>query len=126
MTEDSSGAVLLTGAAGGLGRAIARAVVASGRRIVLVDRNAEALAEFPAELGKAAHPVQLDITDHAQVDRILGDLPSGFSRVDALIDNAGHDIGGRTRLDQGSSDDGSNNNQTNQIGTMIKSRRAQV
>src|SRR3546814_9114949 len=96
MTEDSSGAVLLTGAAGGLGRAIARAVVASGRRIVLVDRNAEALADFAAELGKAAHPVQLDITDHAKVDRILGDLPSGFSRVDTLINNAGHDIGGRS------------------------------
>ncbi|PJI38774.1 SDR family oxidoreductase [Ferrovibrio sp.] len=118
MTKDNNGVVLLTGAAGGLGRAIARAVVASGRRVILVDRNADALTEFATQLGKAAHPVQLDITDHAKVDRILDGLPAEFSRVDVLINNAGHDIGGRTRFDQGSSDDWSGIIQTNLIGTM--------
>lgn len=122
MTQDKNGVVLLTGAAGGLGRAIARAVVASGRRVILVDRNADALAEFAAELGKAAHPMQLDITDHAKVDRILDGLPVEFSRVDVLVNNAGHDIGGRTRFDQGSSDDWSNIIQTNLIGTMRMTR----
>ncbi|MDB5564964.1 MAG: short-chain dehydrogenase/reductase [Tardiphaga sp.] len=118
MTKDSKETVLLTGAAGGLGRAIGRAVVASGRRIVLVDRNAEALAEFAAELGKPAHTVRLDITDHAGVDAILGDLPADFRQVDILINNAGHDIGGRTRFDQGSADDWTDIIRTNLIGTM--------
>ncbi|UZE49273.1 SDR family oxidoreductase [Rhodopseudomonas sp. P2A-2r] len=122
MTRDSKDSVLLTGAAGGLGRAIARAVVASGRRIVLVDRNAEQLAEFAAELGAMAHAVRLDINDHAGVDRILDGLPEDFRQVDVLINNAGHDIGGRTRFDQGSADDWTDIIHTNLVGTMRMSR----
>lgn len=122
MTRDSKDTVLLTGAAGGLGRAIARAVVASGRRIVLVDRNAEALAEFAAELGAMAHAVRLDITDRAGVDAILDRLPEDFRQVDILVNNAGHDIGGRTRFDQGSADDWTDIIRTNLIGTMRMSR----
>jgi 3-hydroxy acid dehydrogenase/malonic semialdehyde reductase len=122
MTRDSKDTVLLTGAAGGLGRAIARAVVASGRRIVLVDRNAQQLSEFAAELGAMAHAVRLDITDHAGVDGILDGLPEDFRKVDVLINNAGHDIGGRTRFDQGSADDWTDIISTNLIGTMRMSR----
>jgi NADP-dependent 3-hydroxy acid dehydrogenase YdfG len=48
MAEPKHGNVLLTGAAGGLGRAIARGVVATGRRVILVDRNAASLKEFAA------------------------------------------------------------------------------
>jgi 3-hydroxy acid dehydrogenase/malonic semialdehyde reductase len=118
MTRDSKETVLLTGAAGGLGRAIGRAVVASGRRIVLVDRNAESLSEFAAELGTMAHAVRLDITDHAGVDGILDGLPEDFRQVDILVNNAGHDIGGRTRFDQGSADDWTDIIRTNLIGTM--------
>lgn len=118
MTGDRKETVLLTGAAGGLGRAIGRAVVASGRRIVLVDRNAETLAEFAAELGSMAHAVRLDITDHAGVDGILDGLPEDFRQVDILVNNAGHDIGGRTRFDQGSADDWTDIIRTNLIGTM--------
>ena len=118
MTMDHKETVLLTGAAGGLGRAIGRAVVASGRRIVLVDRNAEALAEFATELGSMAHAVRLDITDHAGVDSILNGLPEDFRQVDILVNNAGHDIGGRTRFDQGSADDWTDIIRTNLVGTM--------
>jgi 3-hydroxy acid dehydrogenase/malonic semialdehyde reductase len=122
VTRDSKDTVLLTGAAGGLGRAIARAVMASGRSIVLVDRNADALAAFSAELGEKAHAVCLDITDHAGVDRILDGLPADFRQIDILINNAGHDIGGRTRFDQGSADDWTDIIRTNLIGTMRMSR----
>ena len=118
MTMDHKETVLLTGAAGGLGRAIGRAVVASGRRIVLVDRNAEALAGFATELGSMAHAVRLDITDHAGVDSILNGLPDDFRQVDILVNNAGHDIGGRTRFDQGSADDWTDIIRTNLVGTM--------
>ncbi|MCW3474752.1 SDR family oxidoreductase [Limobrevibacterium gyesilva] len=122
MDQETTGVVLLTGAAGGLGRAIGRAVVATGRRVVLVDRNAGPLAEFAAELGNMAHTVCLDISDHAAVDRILDDLPETFRPIDVLINNAGHDIGGRTRFDQGSPDDWTDIIRTNLIGTMRVTR----
>ena len=42
---------VVTGAAGGLGRAISRALVDSGRKVVVVDRDAESLAAWAKELG---------------------------------------------------------------------------
>lgn len=114
--------VLLTGAAGGMGRAIARAAVASGRRVVLVDRDRESLDSFAAELGDAACAIQLDITDHAAVDNLPEAVPDAFRPVAILVNNAGHDIGGRTRFDEGSADDWTNIIQTNLIGTMRVTR----
>lgn len=122
MSDTKRGTALLTGAAGGLGQAIARAVVAAGRRVVLVDRNEDSLNRFAAELGAMAHPVRLDITDHAVVDRLLDQVPEAFRPVEVLINNAGHDIGGRTRFDQGSPDDWTDIIRTNLIGTMRVTR----
>ncbi|MGA0593589.1 SDR family oxidoreductase [Enterovirga sp. CN4-39] len=114
--------VLLTGAAGGMGRAIARAAIASGRRVVLVDRDAASLEAFAAELGEAACTIVLDITDQGRVDRLPELVPEAFRPVDVLINNAGHDIGGRTRFDQGSADDWSAIIATNLVGTMRVTR----
>jgi 3-hydroxy acid dehydrogenase / malonic semialdehyde reductase len=122
MPNTKSGTVLLTGAAGGLGQAIARAAVAAGRRIVLVDRNGDSLGRFADELGAMAHPVRLDITDHTAVDRLLDEVPDSLRPIDILINNAGHDIGGRTRFDQGSPDDWTDIIRTNLIGTMRVTR----
>ena len=77
--------VLLTGAAGGMGRAIGRAAVASGRRVVLVDRDRGSLDSFAAELGDVACAIQLDITDDAAVDRLPDAVPAAFRPVDVLI-----------------------------------------
>jgi len=122
MSNIKSGTVLLTGAAGGLGEAIARAVVGAGRRVVLVDRNEESLNRLSSALGSAAHPVRLDITDHAAVDGLLGQVPDALRPIEVLVNNAGHDIGGRTRFDQGSPDDWSDIIRTNLIGTMRVTR----
>ena len=122
MSDTKRGTALLTGAAGGLGQAISRAVVAAGRRVVLVDRNEDSLNRFAAELGAMAHPVWLDITDHAAVDGLLDQVPEAFRPVEVLINNAGHDIGGRTRFDQGSPDDWTDIIRTNLIGTMRVTR----
>ena len=54
---------VVTGAAGGMGRAITRALLDSGRRVVLVDRDAESLRRFAAEMGDNTFPIQLDISD---------------------------------------------------------------
>jgi 3-hydroxy acid dehydrogenase/malonic semialdehyde reductase len=113
---------VVTGAAGGLGRAISRALVDSGRKVVVVDRDAESLAAWAEELGSQAHAIKLDITDHASVDRLLDTIPDGFKPIDILVNNAGHDIGGRTRFDQGPADDWTAIIQTNLIGLMRVTR----
>lgn len=122
MPEEHTETALLTGGAGGFGRAIARALIASGRKVVLVDRNKEALEAFAAELGENAFPVVLDISDYPAVDRVLDQVPDAFKPVDILINNAGHDIGGRVPFVEGSTDDWTAIIQTNLIGTMRMTR----
>jgi 3-hydroxy acid dehydrogenase/malonic semialdehyde reductase len=122
MSQTSQQNVIITGAAGGMGRAISRALIDSGRKVVLVDRDAESLAAWAKELGPHAHPVTLDITDHASVDRLIEVIPAAFKPIDILINNAGHDIGGRVRFDQGSADDWTAIIQTNLIGLMRVTR----
>ena len=122
MTEPSGQTVVLTGAAGGMGRAITKALLDSGRRVVLVDRDAKALEELAATAGDAVFPIQLDVSDAKAVDRLPDAIPGHFKPVDILINNAGHDIGGRTRFDLGSADDWSNIIKTNLIGLMRVTR----
>jgi 3-hydroxy acid dehydrogenase/malonic semialdehyde reductase len=122
MSDISGRNVVLTGAAGGMGRAITRALLDSGRRVVLVDRDPESLRQFAAEMGDNTFPVQLDITDNGVVDRLPDLIPEAFKPVDVLINNAGHDIGGRTRFDVGAADDWSAIIQTNLIGLMRVTR----
>lgn len=89
---------------------------------MLADRDAAGLERLAGELGAGAHPFPLDITDGAAVDRLLDGIPDEFRPVDVLINNAGHDIGGRTRFDLGSADDWANIITTNLIGTMRVTR----
>lgn len=122
MTEQSGQTAVLTGAAGGMGRAITKALLESGRRVVLVDRDAKALQELAATAGSTVFPIQLDVSDGQTVDRLPDAIPAQFKPVDILINNAGHDIGGRTRFDAGSADDWANIIQTNLIGLMRVTR----
>jgi len=122
MSDISGRNVVLTGAAGGMGRAITRALLDSGRRVVLVDRDLESLRQFATEMGDNTFPLQLDITDNQAVDRLPDLIPDAFNPVDVLINNAGHDIGGRTRFDIGAADDWSAIIQTNLIGLMRVTR----
>lgn len=76
---------LVTGAGGGIGRAIARLALAQGWRVVLIDVQQEALARTAAELGGAEHQV-CDITDEAQVVALV----DGLDAVpQLLVNNAG-------------------------------------
>jgi uncharacterized protein len=75
--------VLLTGATGGLGQAIARALARRGASLVLSGRRADALDELAAEL--RARAVVCDLSVRADVER----LASEASAVDVLVANAG-------------------------------------
>ena len=80
--------VIVTGAAGSLGRVIADELEARGCRVIAWDRDAQALAELAAQ-----HPqrgcMACDLTDEAEVERALGDTVKRYGRIDALVNNAG-------------------------------------
>jgi 3-hydroxy acid dehydrogenase / malonic semialdehyde reductase len=122
MAEASGQTAVVTGAAGGMGRAIVRALLDSGRRVVMVDRDAESLRQCATEMGGNTFPIELDITDAKAVERLPDLIPDAFRPVDILINNAGHDIGGRTRFDIGPADDWAGIIQTNLIGLMRVTR----
>jgi uncharacterized protein len=75
--------VLLTGATGGLGEAIARALAQRDAHQVLSGRRADALAALAAEVGGEA--LQADLSDRAEVER----LAAAAGDVDVLVANAG-------------------------------------
>lgn len=109
---------LVTGAAGGIGKAISTALLGQGYRVALVDRDEAALAALACDLGGETCTLALDVTDAARVDRLPSLLPEAFQAVDVLVNNAGHDVGGRQRFDIGSADDWSAIIETNLIGLM--------
>jgi short-subunit dehydrogenase len=80
---------LVTGASGGLGQAIARALAARGAQVVLTARRAEILESLAAETGGRA--VACDLSDRAAVERLVADA----GPVDVLVANAGIPGSGR-------------------------------
>jgi NADP-dependent 3-hydroxy acid dehydrogenase YdfG len=101
---------------------IARALVDRGASVVLADIDGEAVARLAAELGGRAAPLRLDVTDHAAVDQLLSSIPPAFRPIDILINNAGHDVGGRTHFARGSADDWTSIIDTNLTGMMRVTR----
>jgi 3-hydroxy acid dehydrogenase/malonic semialdehyde reductase len=120
--KKKSGSALITGAAGGMGTAIAKALIAEGRQVVLADRDAKGLSALAAKLGPKAFALTLDITDGPAVSRLLEAIPAAFRPIDVLVNNAGHDIGGRKRFDIGSADDWAAIIETNLVGLMRVTR----
>lgn len=84
----------VTGAASGIGLAVTEALVAAGVRVVLVDRNAEALAAACARLGPAAQPLALDLLDGTACAGLLPALLERLGTLDIFHANAGTYIGG--------------------------------
>jgi short-subunit dehydrogenase len=80
--------VLVTGATGGLGQAIARALAARGASLLLTGRRADVLEPLAEEL--RARPLVCDLADRAQVDRLVADAGA----VDVLVANAAVPAGG--------------------------------
>jgi len=75
--------VLLTGATGGLGQAIARAVHARGGELILTGRRADVLEPLASEL--SARALAVDLSDTEEVDRLLAEVGED---LDILIANA--------------------------------------
>ena len=85
---------IVTGAAGGIGRAMTRGLLAAGIRVAGVDRDREpleALAASAGEQGKAHDflTIQTDLTSDAATDEIVRATRARFGRIDILVNNAG-------------------------------------
>ncbi|MCK9916926.1 MULTISPECIES: SDR family NAD(P)-dependent oxidoreductase [Microbacterium] len=79
--------VIVTGAARGIGRAIAARIAAEGAQVVLLDRDADAIAQTAADLGVASLAVDLvDVASTRTTMRAAIDLLGG---LDVLVNNAG-------------------------------------
>ena len=81
----------VTGAAQGLGAAIARAFVARGDLVVLGDANEQAVAATARELdpsGERAIPLRADVRERADVERLVGEAIARGGRLDVMVNNA--------------------------------------
>lgn len=80
---------VITGAGSGIGRAVARELVACGWNVALAGRRAEPLQETATTMGDAALVHPCDVTDPAQVDGLFAATVARWGRVDLLFNNAG-------------------------------------
>jgi ribitol 2-dehydrogenase len=84
----------VTGAAAGIGRASAEAMLDAGARVVLVDRDAAALATMGERHGDAVIPLVIDLLDPRACATLLPQVLERAGRLDILHANAGIYLGG--------------------------------
>ena len=85
---------IVTGAASGIGRAIAAELVARGSHVVVADLDADGAARAAAELGPLASAATLDVADAAAVTALVRQVVDEHGRLDVMVNNAGVAIGG--------------------------------
>ena len=84
---------VVTGAARGIGRAIAEHMCAGGARVLLVDRDADGVVRAAQSIGASdgsnAHCLVADLSDPASINVLAGDIKASATKVDILVNNAG-------------------------------------
>lgn len=89
-TIDLTGRVaVVTGAAGGIGRASAKELAAAGARVVVSDINLAGIEETANQIGPQALAVQTDVADPAQCEALIQRAVEAFGAIDILFNNAG-------------------------------------
>jgi 3-oxoacyl-[acyl-carrier protein] reductase len=78
---------VITGAASGMGRDIARLFAREGARLALLDRNEAGVREVAAELSATAYGC--DVSDRAQVDKVVAEAGAALGGIDGLVNAAG-------------------------------------
>ena len=105
---DMTGQVgIVTGAASGLGRAMAEGLAEFGAKVVMADMNPDTLAAEHAKLAErqlSVHPELCDVRDEKAVDALVAGTVKRFGRVDAVFANAGISAGPGPYTEQGQID----------------------
>ena len=89
MFDLSGKAALVTGASGGIGGAVARALHGAGARVALSGTREAPLRELAEALGERAHVLPCDLSDPAAVDALPKAAASAMGSLDVLVNNAG-------------------------------------
>ncbi|MDX1991790.1 MAG: SDR family NAD(P)-dependent oxidoreductase [bacterium] len=84
--------IVMIGAAGGLGAAIAKDYAAEGARLVLVGRNRDALLELAQEIGGQTQVFTADLTNAASLAALHEDCQRYFGTIDLVVNAAGVDV----------------------------------
>jgi short-subunit dehydrogenase len=98
--------IVITGASSGIGLATAEAAAKEGAKLVLAARSSGALDKIVSKItaaGGEAIAVTCDVSDGAQVDRLVEAAVARFGRIDTWVNNAGQGMYGR--LDEVSQED---------------------
>ena len=80
---------LITGASGGIGRAIAKTFHAAGAKVGLHGTKRAVLDELAAELGDGAYVLVADLSDLNAIDGLVSDAEKHMQKIDILVNNAG-------------------------------------
>ncbi|MGE5149189.1 MAG: 3-oxoacyl-[acyl-carrier-protein] reductase [Rhodospirillaceae bacterium] len=89
MFDLSGKTALVTGASGGIGGAIARALHKQGATVTLSGTRADALEQLRAALGERAHVVAAKMDDAADIERLAKEAEAAMGKIDILVNNAG-------------------------------------
>ena len=89
MFDLSDQTALVTGATGGIGGAIAKALYSRGAQVMVAGTRRNALSTLAAELGEHAHIGLADLADPAAADRLVKEAEAAMGRIDILVNNAG-------------------------------------
>ncbi|HEX8553961.1 MAG TPA: SDR family NAD(P)-dependent oxidoreductase, partial [Sphingomonas sp.] len=89
MFDLSGMTALVTGASGGIGSAIARALAGRGARLAVSGSNADKLEQFRAGMGGDHVALPCDLGDGAAVDALVPEAVAALGRLDILVNNAG-------------------------------------
>ena len=81
--------VVVTGAARGIGKAIARRLTEEGARVAIIDIDVDGATQAAAEIGANTMAFGADITSEADVERVFGQIITEFGGLHILVNNAG-------------------------------------
>ena len=99
MPEDEHKTVIITGAAGNLGEAVARKFSEHSANLVLTDHRAERLEQlFPEQLNSKQHLLadNVDVTNSYAVKKLVQEVLYKFNKIDILVNTVGGYFGGTT------------------------------
>ena len=89
MFDLSGQTALITGASGGIGGAIAKALHRQGSEVMLGGTRLDALTALANEIGERVHVGLADLADPATPERLAKDAEAAMGRIDILVNNAG-------------------------------------